>query len=393
MICMRKNDPPCEFLVKDNIDLGSKRLILFGTGKMSRIISMLISPKPAYYVDNNELKWGKSFCRRIIHNPETLKNESKDELVVLVASQFYGEICSQMEKMGFTENIHFFDGKELYKKAMQKTHIHIYKTLRDAWQVKDWRILFKNRAKKRKIYGPFLLFPPVIGNLSYFKRVALLYRFKKITRNVRCAHTQEQMLSFVNDLLRIPPEVEGCIVEAGAFKGGSTCKLSIAAQLTKRVLYVFDSFEGLPENDEAHERSILGHSIRGWFRRGKYYGGLDEVKNNIMKYGSIEPCRFIKGWFENTMPAFSERIVAAFIDVDLASSTRTCLKYLYPLLVPGGIIYSHDGDFPLVIEVFQDNDFWEKEVGSKKPHIEGLGKRKLIRIVKPAQFTREETKE
>ena len=102
-----------------------------------------------------------------------------------------------------------------------------------------------------------------------------------------------------------------------------------------------------------------------------------------MKYGSIEPCRFIKGWFENTMPAFSERIVAAFIDVDLASSTRTCLKYLYPLLVPGGIIYSHDGDFPLVIEVFMDNDFWEKEVGSKKPYIEGLGERKLIRIIKP----------
>lgn len=382
---MRKNDLLREFIGKYSIDLNnSKRIILFGTGKMSRIISMIISPKPAYYVDNNELKRGKHFCRRIIHNPEILKNEDKDGLIVLVASQFYREICAQMEKMGFTENIHFFNGKELYNKAMKKTHISIYTTLWDAWQAKDWRILFRNRAKKRKIYGPFLLFPPVIGDLSYPKRVSLLYRFKKITRNVRCAHAQEQILSFVNDLMRIPPDVEGCIVEAGAFKGGGTCKLSIAAKLTKRILYVFDSFEGLPENDEEHERSILGHSISGWFQKGKFYGGLDEVKNNVMKYGSIESCRFVKGWFEDTMPAFNERIIAAYIDVDLASSTRTCLKYLYPLLVPGGIIYSHDGDFPLVIEVFQDNDFWEKEVSSKKPQIEGLGERKLIRIVKPA---------
>ena len=72
----------------------------------------------------------------------------------------------------------------------------------------------------------------------------------------------------------------------------------------------------------------------------------------------------------------------AYLDVDLASSTKTCLKYLYPLVIPGGIIYSQDGDFPLVIEVFNDDRFWENEVGCKKPDIEGLGKKKLLKIIK-----------
>src|SRR5690554_6389317 len=150
---MRKSNTLREFLCKCNIDISNKRIILFGTGKMSRIINMIISPKPVYYVDNNELKWGKNFCRGIIHNPEILRNENKNKLIVLVASQFYREICFQLEKMGFKENIHFYNGKELYNKAMEKTHIYIYKILWDAWQAKDWKILIENLAKNRIKYG------------------------------------------------------------------------------------------------------------------------------------------------------------------------------------------------------------------------------------------------
>ncbi len=49
------------------------------------------------------------------------------------------------------------------------------------------------------------------------------------------------------------------------------------------------------------------------------------------------------------MPCFEQPVLGAYIDVDLASSTIACLKYLYPRLVPGGVIVSQDGDFPLVI--------------------------------------------
>ncbi len=41
--------------------------------------------------------------------------------------------------------------------------------------------------------------------------------------------------------------------------------------------------------------------------------------------------------------------------------------------------------FPLVIEVFNDDKFWEEEVGVKKSKVDGLGKKKLIRIVKEGE--------
>jgi O-methyltransferase len=171
-------------------------------------------------------------------------------------------------------------------------------------------------------------------------------------------------------------------VEAGCFKGGSAAKASIVARLTRRVLFIFDSFDGLPGNDEDHCQNIFGEFIKNRFRQGNYRGEFEEVRNNIMRFGDIDACRFVQGWFEQTLPSFSEPIAALYLDVDLASSTKVCLKHLYPLIVPGGFLYSQDGDLPLVTEVFRDNKFWECEVGISKPAIRGLGQNKMLKITK-----------
>jgi O-methyltransferase len=145
---------------------------------------------------------------------------------------------------------------------------------------------------------------------------------------------------------------------------------------------VFDSFQGIPENDEPHDKNIFGRPES--FKAGSYWGTLDEVKRNVARFGRIDVCRFVPGWFEETLPGFHEPIAAMYLDVDLAASTRTCLKYLYPLLAAGGTLYSQDGHLPLVIEALSDADFWVNEVGCKPPRIEGLGQRKLIWTTKDA---------
>lgn len=216
---------------------------------------------------------------------------------------------------------------------------------------------------------------------SFKEQNEWLSKLKRIDSNVKSAHNQSHILKFLLEILEMPDAVEGCIIEAGAFKGASTTKISLFAAYKNRILHVFDSFEGLPPNEEIHEKSTEGHSIKGWFDKGNFAGSFDEVKNNIDEYGNPEVVTYHKGWFEETMPMFKEKIALVYIDVDLASSTKTCLKYLYPLLEPGGIIVSQDGDFPLVIEVFKDEKFWKEEVGcSTLPEIEGL--RKKITLIR-----------
>ncbi|MBV8808749.1 MAG: class I SAM-dependent methyltransferase [Acidobacteriaceae bacterium] len=218
-------------------------------------------------------------------------------------------------------------------------------------------------------------------NVSFGKRKELARRMRLAHEGIECAHTHAEMDRLIRAILAIPVSTEGCIIEAGCFKGGSTAKLSLAAKIAGRKLIVFDSFSGIPSNQEEHGTDIFGR--RAGFREGNYVGRLEEVRDNVSRFGEVDCCEFVEGWFEDTMPAFQRPVALAFIDVDLASSTRTCLQYLYPLLVPGGSIFSHDGHLPLCIQAIDDDEFWTKTVGYSKPQMPDLGKKKLLQITKP----------
>jgi O-methyltransferase len=191
---------------------------------------------------------------------------------------------------------------------------------------------------------------------------------------------ENEMIQVVAAILSLDPLSEGVIVEAGSYQGGSTAKLSLAARIAHRKLVVFDSFEGLPEHQETHGKNIFGGDA--YFPPGSYAGSLEKVSQNVTRFGAIEACEFKKGWFEDTLPRFDQPIGVAYVDVDLESSTKTCLKYLYPRLISGGTLFSQDGHLPWVIKILNDSGFWNKEVGFEKPAIPGLGKKKLLAIGK-----------
>jgi O-methyltransferase len=163
------------------------------------------------------------------------------------------------------------------------------------------------------------------SGLSLTERLVLVYRFYHISRKVECQHLESEILSFACEVFKLPTTVVGSLVEAGCFKGGSSAKLSIVAALSHRRLVICDSFEGIPENCEDHGTTLFGGGAV--FRAGDYRGDLDEVKGNVRDYGEIDVCSFVKGYFENTLTDFREPVAAAYLDVDLASSTRTCLRY------------------------------------------------------------------
>jgi O-methyltransferase len=210
-------------------------------------------------------------------------------------------------------------------------------------------------------------------------RRRLARAFGTIHASVESGHSQRQLLEVADAILR-RANVSGAIVEAGCFKGASGAKLSLVAAETGRKLHLFDSFEGIPPNDEAHAKNIFGGDMT--FKGGDYAGSLDEVKGAIGKFGRLDICTFHKGWFDATMPNFRETIAVAYIDVDLRSSTATCLQHLFPLLSRGGVLFSQDGQVPLVVDLLRDEGFWKGTVGCPKPRIDGVGERQLIAIHK-----------
>ena len=243
------------------------------------------------------------------------------------------------------------------------------------------RLKIRMATKNEEIETKFLQSEDI--QLSFEARVNLLADLNKISAHIECVHEEHEILEFITYILAKLPD--GCIVEAGSYKGGGSAKLSILAKLTGKVLYIFDSFEGLPEHEENHVKNIFGKPVT--FSKGEYSSTVETTRNNIARFGYLEVCELIPGWFKDSLVKFKSPIAGAYIDVDLVSSVRECLKCFYPLLSPNGAIFCHDGHLPLVLRLLDDDVFWNEEIGCEKPLIVGMNERKLIGIMKQVEAT------
>ena len=217
---------------------------------------------------------------------------------------------------------------------------------------------------------------PLPIRLSAVERIRLVTRFVHITNQVRAYHSQAQMLAVATAILRRAGEPGLTVVECGCAKGASTAKLSLVAALAGARLFVFDSFRGMPENDERHE-DLLGR--RMIFRRGAFRGRLREVQRTVEALGAPSVVEYRKGWFAETLPLFEGSVDVALLDVDLVSSTRTCVAQLAPRLRRGGVIFTQDGHLRATVDLLADETFWDG-IGLLPPHIEGLGEEKFLAI-------------
>lgn len=214
-------------------------------------------------------------------------------------------------------------------------------------------------------------------DLAVRKRLAMLRSFVRCTNAVRGYHTLTDMLTAADRVLARAGRPGPTVVECGTGKGASTAKLSLAVRAAGGRLIAFDSFRGIPANDERH----VGHDGRDLvFRERAFAATLPAVRRVVERFGAPEVCRFEKGWFEDTLPRFEEPIDVALLDVDLLSSTRTCLIALAPHMRAGGTILSHDGHIRAITALIGDDTFWRDEAGVRPTRVNGLGERKLVEM-------------
>jgi len=124
-------------------------------------------------------------------------------------------------------------------------------------------------------------------------------------------------------------DLPGDMVEFGCYKGDTSKLMSF---LSNKTLYVFDSFDGLPQSVE---------NVPGEMKMP-----INEFADNFVGSGIRMP--YIRqGWFKDLKPEhLPEKISFAHLDGDLYDSTLDSLKLIYDRLVPDAIIliddYGHD---------------------------------------------------
>lgn len=221
--------------------------------------------------------------------------------------------------------------------------------------------------------------------IGRIRKLLLARRIHANAHRVPSLTTWRQHLMLVDAIFRVPPTTTGDVVECGCYNGASTINLSIACAMAGRRLLVCDSFEGLPApvNDE---RAVLHASAGGYYvwERGQFQaeGGIDGVKRNVTRWGAIEACELVKGFYAESLPRLAPGpIVLIFEDVDLASSVSDCIRHLWPRLQEGCSFFCHEPWSVPVVALFYDREWWRGELGCDPPGFYGSGKGTLAGLI------------
>lgn len=210
--------------------------------------------------------------------------------------------------------------------------------------------------------------------VGFFRKTWLVYRMARNRAKIATASHWLEHLIMATQILRVPPSVEGCVVECGSFKGGSAANLSLVCALCNRTLEIFDSFKGLPEPSEADKsHAVMDQRELHTYSQGAYEGSLAEVQKNIAKRGRIDSCNFNVGFFDQTLSSFHRKCILAFLDVDLTESLKTCLTYLWPLLQDGCFLFTHEAHHMEIAGQFFDDAWWRLKMRTAAPGLIGAG--------------------
>ncbi|WP_251493057.1 TylF/MycF/NovP-related O-methyltransferase [Otoolea muris] len=130
-------------------------------------------------------------------------------------------------------------------------------------------------------------------------------------------------------------EVSGAVAELGVYRGDFAKVINTV--FPERKLYLFDTFEGFPEEDMNYEteNNLLLNTV------GKLSNTSVEYVMGRMPHP--ERCVIRKGYFPETAAGLEdERYAFVNIDVDLYKPILAGLEYFWPRMAENGYIFVHD---------------------------------------------------
>jgi hypothetical protein len=199
--------------------------------------------------------------------------------------------------------------------------------------------LMRGKARVHSATGKYIIVEPPRAD-PHFKHFGGVWpsRAHTMIGIPRLSNLQHCVQSVLRDGVR------GDLIEAGVWRGGASIFMRgilKAHDVTDRIVWVADSFQGLPPADpDRYPRE----SRLEFHKYGDLAVSLEQVRENFNRYGLLDDqVRFLKGWFRDTLPvAPIDELAVIRLDGDLYESTMDGLKNLYSKLSPGGFVIVDD---------------------------------------------------
>lgn len=142
--------------------------------------------------------------------------------------------------------------------------------------------------------------------------------------------------SMVLNLKNVLQRAQGSVAELGVYKGQSSALLSFYAQKFGRKMYLADTFQGFPEDQFAHEED------RGEAKRAAFKDITIESVRQVV--GDYSGNRWVVGLFPDSVTdeMRDDRYAFVSVDCDIHDPTAAALRFFWPRMVAGGVIFVHD---------------------------------------------------
>lgn len=207
---------------------------------------------------------------------------------------------------------------------------------------------------------------------------------KIIVRTQPFTMTSVERLAALTDAVRYVCQhrIPGDLVECGVWRGGSMMAAALTLMAegeTNRHLYLYDTFAGMSSPSES-DKSFDGRTAQAQLDSEPVNTGIwchasiEEVKENLFSTGyPNENLHFVQGKVEETIPgALPSSIALLRLDTDWYESTKHELTYLFPILVPRGIL------------ILDDYGHWQ---GARKAVDEYLSQEEIVMFLQRIDYT------
>lgn len=244
--------------------------------------------------------------------------------------------------------------EQIYKRSQivlfsKKILVILQSLLPNRWYELFYKFTFRiYKTLIRIVYFRFCIYYKIMGDKKRLKEAKTI--FKVMPYSLVGSKGLSQTYKLVAEI--IENNLKGDLVECGVAQGGCSALMALKAfenSKNGRKIWLFDSFEGLPESsadDFLNGIRSAGNFIRS-LKKGSCLGRYEEVENLFFSKLKINKknVRIIKGWFQNTLPWYKNKIGKISllrIDADWYKSTKCCLENLYDKVINEGFVVIDD---------------------------------------------------
>lgn len=286
-------------------------IYIWGTGRLvGKVVGRYIAiENVAGFIDNDKSK--KEYMGKTVYSPEEMPGREYD--AICVANLYAKEIYRQCQDIGIGldkviflyNNCDLQDMNEDYEFAETILGKEYAEIVRERYHV----------VRGTEAYGD--LFLEEEKGAYYDTDYVRIKSFELAVKEIR------------------KRKIEGAVAEVGVFRGEFAQYINQA--FPDSTCYLFDTFEGFNANealDELKSGNCTDAFVEAYKQTniGTVLGRMTHLDKIVIK----------QGFFPESLEGLEDNFIFVSIDVDFENSIYESLKYFYPRLRGGGLIFVHD---------------------------------------------------